>query len=66
MQIKVNGKLYDFNDNITLENIINQLNISSQNIIPEVNGNVITKEKFNKTVIENNSVIELIKFVGGG
>ena len=66
MQIKVNGKLYDFNDNITLENIINQLNISSQNIIAEVNRNVITKEKFNKTVIENNSVIELIKFVGGG
>lgn len=66
MQIKVNGKLYNFNDNITLENIINQLNISSQNIIAEVNGNVITKEKFNKTVIENNSVIELIKFVGGG
>lgn len=66
MQIKVNGKLYDFNDNITLENIINQLNIPSQNIIAEVNGNVITKEKFNKTVIENNSVIELIKFVGGG
>lgn len=66
MQIKVNGRLYTFDDNITLENIINQLNISSQNIIAEVNGNVITKEKFNKTVIENNSVIELIKFVGGG
>ena len=66
MQIKVNGKLYNLNDNITLEDIINQLNILSQNIIAEVNGQVITKEKFNKTVIENNSVIELIKFVGGG
>lgn len=66
MQIKVNGRLYNFDDNITLENIINQLNISSQNIIAEVNGEVITKEKFSKTVIENNSVIELIKFVGGG
>lgn len=66
MQIKVNGKLYNFNENITLEDIINQLNILSQNIIAEVNGQVITKEKFNKTVIENDSVIELIKFVGGG
>lgn len=66
MQIKVNGKLYKFNDNITLEDIINQLNILSHNIIAEVNGQVITKEKFDKTVIENNSVIELIKFVGGG
>ncbi len=26
MQIKVNGILYDFDDNISLENIINQLN----------------------------------------
>lgn len=66
MQIKVNGRLYSFDDNITLENIINQLNISFPNIIAEVNGEVITKEKFSKTVIENNSVIELIKFVGGG
>ncbi len=66
MQIKVNGKIYNFNDNITLENIINQLNISHQNIIAEVNGQVVLKEKFNKTVIEDNSVIELIKFVGGG
>ncbi len=66
MQIKVNGRLYNFDDNITLENIINQLNISLPNIIAEVNGEVITKEKFSKTVIENNSVIELIKFVGGG
>lgn len=66
MQIKLNGKIYTFDDNITLENIINQLNISSQNIIAEVNGEVITKDKFNKTVIENNSIIELIKFVGGG
>ncbi len=66
MQIKVNGKIYNFDDNITLENIINQLNISHQNIIAEVNGQVVLKEKFNKTVIEDNSVIELIKFVGGG
>ena len=66
MQIKVNGRLYNFDDNITLENIINYLNISFPNIIADVNGEVITKEKFNKTVIENNSVIELIKFVGGG
>lgn len=66
MQIKLNGKLYLFDDNITLENIINQLNIQTCNIVAEVNGEIITKEKFNKTVIENNSVVELVKFVGGG
>lgn len=66
MQIKVNGILYDFDDNISLENIINQLNISSNNIIAEVNGEVIIKDKFSETIIENNAVIEIVKFVGGG
>ncbi len=66
MQIKVNGKTYNFDDNITLEKVINQLNISTNNIIAEVNGIVVSKEKFSNTVIENNAVIELVKFVGGG
>ncbi|WP_242348298.1 sulfur carrier protein ThiS [Mucispirillum schaedleri] len=66
MQIKVNGILYDFDDNISLENIINQLNISSNNIIAEVNGEVIIKDKFSETIIEHNAVIEIVKFVGGG
>ena len=66
MQIKVNGILYDFDDNISLENIINQLNISSNNIIAEVNGEVIIKSKFSETIIEHNEVIEIVKFVGGG
>lgn len=66
MQIKVNGKTYNFDDNITLEKVINQLNISANNIIAEVNGIVVSKEKFSNTVIENNAVIELVKFVGGG
>ena len=66
MQIKVNGILYDFDDNISLENIINQLKISSNNIIAEVNGEVIIKSKFSETIIEHNAVIEIVKFVGGG
>ncbi len=66
MQIKINGQLYVFDDDITLEKIINQLNISSNNIIAEVNGVATTKDKFNSTVIENGAVIELVKFVGGG
>lgn len=66
MQIKINGSSYVFDDNITLDSIINQLNISVNNIVAEVNGEVITKDKFNKTIIEDNTVIELVKFVGGG
>lgn len=66
MDVKINGENHTFNDNITLENIIKELNITINSIVAEVNGQVITKEKFSNTVIKDNDVIELIKFVGGG
>ncbi len=66
MNVKINGEDHTFNDNITLENIIKELNITINSIVAEVNGQVITKEKFSNTVIKDNDVIELIKFVGGG
>ncbi|HIZ88331.1 MAG: sulfur carrier protein ThiS [Candidatus Mucispirillum faecigallinarum] len=66
MNVKINGENHTFNDNITLENIIKELNITINSIVAEVNGQVITKEKFSNTVIKDNDVIELIKFVGGG
>ena len=66
MNVKINGENHTFNDNITLENIIKELNIKINSIVAEVNGQVITKEKFSNTVIKDNDIIELIKFVGGG
>lgn len=66
MNVKINGQTHTFNDNITLENIINELNITINSIVAEVNGQVITKEKFSNTIIKDNDIIELIKFVGGG
>lgn len=66
MNVKINGENHTFNDDITLENIIKELNITINSIVAEVNGQVITKEKFSNTVIKDNDIIELIKFVGGG
>lgn len=66
MNVKINGENHIFNDDITLENIIKELNITINSIVAEVNGQVTTKEKFSNTVIKDNDIIELIKFVGGG
>ncbi len=70
MQVYINGKEYIFNDkdlkDITLSTILNNLNIPQNNIVAEVNGTIVTKDKFVATVIEENAVIELVQFVGGG
>ena len=66
MKIIVNGIEHSFQEKITLQEIIKILNIVNENIIAEVNGVIVTKDEFANTIIEENSVIELVKFVGGG
>lgn len=66
MKIIVNGMEHSFQEKITLQEIIKTLNIVNENIIAEVNGVIVTKDEFTNTIIEENSVIELVKFVGGG
>ena len=66
MKIIVNGMEHSFQEKITLQEIIKILNIVNENIIAEVNGVIVTKDEFPNTIIEENSVIELVKFVGGG
>lgn len=66
MNIKVNGKFYEMEDNITLEKVVENLKISNKNIVGEVNGELVRREDFSKMVIYDGYRIELIKFVGGG
>ncbi len=66
MKIIVNGMEHSFQEKITLQEIIKILNIVNENIIAEVNGVIVTKDEFANTIIEEKSVIELVKFVGGG
>lgn len=66
MNIKVNGKFYEMEDNITLEKVVENLKISNRNIVGEVNGELVRREDFSRMVIYDGYRIELIKFVGGG
>lgn len=66
MNIKVNGKFYEMEDNITLEKVVENLKISNKNIVGEVNGELVRREDFSRMVIYDGYRIELIKFVGGG
>ncbi len=66
MKVVINGEEYSFENNILLTEVLEKLNIPANNIIAEINGAVVTKDKFKNTVITDKSIIELIRFVGGG
>lgn len=66
MNIILNGQKYNIESNITLKEMLINLNIEQKNIIAEVNGEVVTKDDFSNKIINENDIIELVRFVGGG
>lgn len=66
MNITLNGQKHNIESNITLEEMLINLNIEQNNIIAEVNGEVVTKDEFSNKIINENDIIELVRFVGGG
>lgn len=66
MNIILNGKPYVIENSNNLLNILKTLDINPQNLIAEVNGEIITAKEFENKIINENDVIELVKFVGGG
>ncbi len=66
MNIILNGKPYVIENSNNLLNILKTLDINLQNLIAEVNGEIVTAKEFENKIINENDVIELVKFVGGG
>lgn len=66
MNIILNGKPCVIENSNNLLNILKTLDINPQNLIAEVNGEIITAKEFENKIINENDVIELVKFVGGG
>ncbi len=70
IKIKLNGEDKDINssgiEHYSIENLINDLSLKKETIVAELNGNIIESSKFNETILVENDLLELIRFVGGG
>ena len=66
MTLIVNGETKEFKDNLTLENIITELQIENKVMAAAVNMNIVKKDDWNSFVPKNDDKLELLQFVGGG
>lgn len=63
--MKVNGKDYDFKEDINISELLKFFNINPDYVVVEVDKEIIQKEDFNKKLKDKNR-IEIVSFVGGG
>ena len=66
IKIKVNGKNKTIIDKLTLYQLINDLKIPITKVAIELNKEIINKKETKKIKLENNDIIEVVHFIGGG
>ncbi len=66
MKLIINGENKEFTSNISLQEIITNLQIEDKVMAAAVNMEVVKKDEWNSFIPNNEDKIELLQFVGGG
>jgi len=66
MLLYINGEQKEFQDNITLKEIITNLKIEDKVMAAAINMEIVKKENWNHFIPKENDKLELLQFVGGG
>ena len=65
MKLKINGEEKELEVK-TLAEVVEEFNLQKGLVVTEVNGEVIDREKWEATKVEDGMNIEIVHFVGGG
>jgi sulfur carrier protein len=66
MQLTINGQKYQFDNQISIDDLLNHLKIDSKKIAFECNLEIIPKSEYNSQVLKDNDKVEIVHFIGGG
>lgn len=62
----VNGEKLEFNQNITVEDLLVKLNYKSKWLAIQVNDKIIDRNNYAAIILKNNDIVDIIQPVGGG
>lgn len=64
--MKVNGTNISIENNSTIKDLLENINVSENRVVVELNGNIISKEDYSNVNLNEDDTVEVISFVGGG
>ena len=65
-KIQLNGRSYEINNGINLNELLNKLKIQKNKVAIEVNGEIVEKNKYTKLILNKDDKVEIVHFIGGG
>ena len=66
MKLILNGNETEFSDDLTVADLLKNLEIEPLRVAVEVNLDIIKKCDFEKHVLKHGDAVEIVNFVGGG
>jgi len=66
MKIIVNGQSKDFKENITLLELLQNLDLEEKVMAAAINMDIVKQDNWNKQILNDGDKLELLDFVGGG
>lgn len=66
MQVKVNGEVREMKEGSTLHTLIHSLGLEAKVMAAAVNMEIVKQDGWDKAILKEGDVIELLDFVGGG
>nr|NNM91333.1 sulfur carrier protein ThiS [Bacilli bacterium] len=66
MKLMINGQEKTLQEGMTVAALLLQYELLEERIAVEVNGVIVDRQAFSSTVLGEASVVEIVRFVGGG
>ena len=66
IKIKLNGKEKKVAENSKIDDVLNDLNISTKKVAIELNQEILNKKKLHKIRLKKDDKVEIVHFIGGG
>jgi thiamine biosynthesis protein ThiS len=66
MKIQLNGEPAELGEGLTLQRLLDQLNIPAGRVACEVNLKIIKRAFYPETLLQEGDTVEIIQAIGGG
>ena len=66
MTICLNGEKHEVPEGVTLQGMVQTLELTKKSVVVELNRKVIAKSELPTTKLHENDTVEIVQFVGGG
>jgi sulfur carrier protein len=67
MNLVINGKEANITDGLTVIELLTRENVQMSDMVSvELNGRILKRTKFDRTVLKDNDKVEFLYFMGGG